>query len=109
MLSDIYVEKKSAFPFTLLSKSGSVKSFQVLRLSNPLGTNLSFVTIFGPQLLALNEQGDKMLMWNTSDGGNYFSSHDGMTFISLYRICSKYHFRSRLHGYLPSASCNLPQ
>ena len=71
MPSDIYAEKKSAFSVTLL-KSGSVKSFQVLRLSNPLGTNLSFITIFGPQLLALNEQGDKMLIWNTSDGGNYF-------------------------------------
>jgi hypothetical protein len=71
MPSDIYAEKKSAFFFTLF-KSNSVKSFQVLRLSNPLGTNLSFVTIFGPQLLALNDQGDKMLIWNTSDGGNCF-------------------------------------
>jgi hypothetical protein len=71
MPSDIYEEKKSAFSFTLL-KSGFVKIFQVLRLSNPLETNLSFITIFGPQLLALSEQGDKMLIWNTSDGGNYF-------------------------------------
>ena len=66
-------KRSQLFLFPLL-KSGSVKSFQVLRLSNPLGTNLSFVTIFGPQLLALNEQGDKMLVWNTSDGGNYFLS-----------------------------------
>ena len=71
MPSDIYAEKKSVFSFTLF-KSGSVKSSQVLRLSNPLETNLSFITIFGPQLLALNEQGDKMLIWNTSNGGNYF-------------------------------------
>lgn len=71
MPSDIYAVKKSAFSFTLW-KSSSVKSLQVLRLSNPLGTNLSFITIFGPQLLALNEQGDKMLIWNTSDGGNCF-------------------------------------
>ena len=69
MPSDIYAEKKSAFSFSLF-KSGFVKSFQVLRLTNPLGTNLSFVTIFGPQLLALNEQGDKMFIWNISDGGN---------------------------------------
>ncbi|KAF8809021.1 Utp21-domain-containing protein [Phlegmacium glaucopus] len=41
---------------------------EVLRLSNPLGTSLSFVTIFGSQLLALNEQGDKMFIWNTLDG-----------------------------------------
>jgi hypothetical protein len=72
---DIYAEKKSAFTFTLL-KSGSVQSFQVLRLSNPLGTNLSFIAIFGPQLLALNEQGDKMFIWNTSDGGKYLSFSD---------------------------------
>ena len=75
MLSDIYAEKKSAFSFSLLV-SGLIKSFQVLRLSNPLGTNLSFITIFGPQLLALNEQGDKMLIWNTSDGGKHFHPYD---------------------------------
>ena len=71
MPSDIYGEKRSAFSFTSFMTC-SVKPIQVLRLSNPLETNLSFVTIFGPQLLALNEQGDKMLIWNTSDGGNYF-------------------------------------
>lgn len=71
---DIYAEKKSTFSFTSL-KSSSVKSFQVLRLSNPLGTNLSFLIIFGPQLLALNEQGDKMFIWNTSVGGNCFYSY----------------------------------
>ena len=65
--------KEVSLPFTL--KSGCVKYFQMLRLSNPLGTNLSFITIFGPQLLALNEQGDKMLIWNTSNGGNCFSPH----------------------------------
>lgn len=72
MLLDIYEEKKSAFSVILL-ESGSIDFLQVLRVSNPLETNLSFITIFGSQLLALNEQGDKMLIWNTSDGGNYFS------------------------------------
>ena len=112
MPSDIYAEKKSTFSFTLL-KSGSVKSFQVLRLSNPLGTNLSFITIFGPQLLALNEQGDKMFIWNTSDGGNCFLliSQRLNSDISycLYRICSSYHFWSRLHGHFHSPSCYLSQ
>ena len=95
-------------------KSGSVKSFQVLRLSNPLETKLSFVTIFGPQLLALNEQGDKMLIWNTSDGGNYFFTHmtgtkNSDTSHCPHRICSSYYFRSRLHGHFHSPSCNLSQ
>lgn len=62
--------KEVSFFLPFFFKSGPVKSFQVLRISNPLGTNLSFVTIFGPQLLALNEQGDKMFIWNISDGGN---------------------------------------
>ena len=73
MLSNIYAEKRFAF-LLLCLKLGFVKLFQTLRLSNPLGTNLSFITIFGSQLLALNEQGDKMFIWNTSDGGNYFFS-----------------------------------
>jgi U3 small nucleolar RNA-associated protein 21 len=41
----------------------------VLRIVNPLDTNLSFITIFGTQLLALNENGDHMFLWNTADGG----------------------------------------
>ncbi|KAF8969650.1 Utp21-domain-containing protein [Flammula alnicola] len=45
-----------------------IRGKEVLRVSNPLGTNLSFITIFGSQLLALNENGDRMLLWNTSDG-----------------------------------------
>lgn len=64
--------KEVSFFFLLCSSPVPLNLFQVLRLSNPLATNLSFVTIFGPQLLALNEQGDKMFIWNTSDGGNYF-------------------------------------
>ncbi|KAF5330287.1 hypothetical protein D9619_005332 [Psilocybe cf. subviscida] len=40
----------------------------ILRLSNPLESVLSFITIFGSQLLALTENGDYMLIWNTSSG-----------------------------------------
>ncbi|KAF8912114.1 Utp21-domain-containing protein [Gymnopilus junonius] len=40
---------------------------EVSRLTNPLEKNLSFITIFGSQLLALTENGDRMLIWNTSD------------------------------------------
>ncbi|KAF9477557.1 Utp21-domain-containing protein [Pholiota conissans] len=41
---------------------------EILRLPNPLGTNLSFITIFGSQLLALTENGDRMFLWNTASG-----------------------------------------
>ncbi|KAJ7444932.1 Utp21 specific WD40 associated putative domain-containing protein [Mycena latifolia] len=41
---------------------------EVLRGTNPLATALSFVTIFGSQLLALTEDGRRMLLWDTSTG-----------------------------------------
>ncbi|KAJ6630596.1 Utp21-domain-containing protein [Mycena sp. CBHHK59/15] len=41
---------------------------EVLRGTNPLGTTLSFITIFGSQLLALTENGRRMLLWETSTG-----------------------------------------
>ncbi|PPQ97575.1 hypothetical protein CVT26_002362 [Gymnopilus dilepis] len=41
---------------------------EVSRVANPLETNLSFITIFGSHLLALAENGDRMLVWNTSNG-----------------------------------------
>ncbi|KAF8236226.1 Utp21-domain-containing protein [Tricholoma matsutake] len=41
---------------------------EVLRVTNPLGTALSFITIFGSQLLALTENGGRMLFWDTSGG-----------------------------------------
>ncbi|KJA14833.1 hypothetical protein HYPSUDRAFT_208393 [Hypholoma sublateritium FD-334 SS-4] len=45
-----------------------IRGKEVLRLSNPLETNLAFITIFGSQLLALNENGDYMFIWNMADG-----------------------------------------
>ena len=47
----------------------SSKPVQVLRATNPLGTALSFISIFGSQLLALTENGGRMLLWNTSEAG----------------------------------------
>ncbi|KAJ7087871.1 Utp21-domain-containing protein [Mycena epipterygia] len=41
---------------------------EVLRGTNPLGTALSFITIFGTQLLALAEDGRRMFLWETSTG-----------------------------------------
>ncbi|KAJ7775037.1 Utp21 specific WD40 associated putative domain-containing protein [Mycena metata] len=41
---------------------------EVLRGTNPLGTALAFITIFGTQILALTEDGRRMLLWETSTG-----------------------------------------
>ncbi|KAF5373929.1 hypothetical protein D9758_000754 [Tetrapyrgos nigripes] len=41
---------------------------EVLRVSNPLETSISFITIFGSQLLALTEDGGRMYCWNTASG-----------------------------------------
>ncbi|KAL6305314.1 Utp21-domain-containing protein [Sparassis latifolia] len=40
---------------------------EIGRVVNPLGTNISFITIFGHQLLALTEDGEKMLVWDTEN------------------------------------------
>ncbi|KAJ7174015.1 Utp21 specific WD40 associated putative domain-containing protein [Mycena crocata] len=45
-----------------------IRGKEVLRGSNPLGTTFSFITIFGTQLLALTEDGCRMLLWETSTG-----------------------------------------
>ncbi|KAJ7343314.1 Utp21 specific WD40 associated putative domain-containing protein [Mycena albidolilacea] len=41
---------------------------EVLRATNPLGTIIAFITIFGAQVLALTEDGRRMLLWDTSSG-----------------------------------------
>ncbi|KAG6885879.1 hypothetical protein C0993_008398 [Termitomyces sp. T159_Od127] len=48
-----------------------IRGKEVQRVMNPLGTALSFITIFGSQLLALTEDGSRMLLWNTKEGGEY--------------------------------------
>ncbi|KAJ7709752.1 Utp21 specific WD40 associated putative domain-containing protein [Mycena rosella] len=45
-----------------------IRGKEVLRGTNPLGTTLSFITIFGTQLIALTEDGRRMLLWETSTG-----------------------------------------
>lgn len=42
---------------------------EIARLSNPLGSTLSSFIIFGNQLLALTEDGKRMLVWDTAEGG----------------------------------------
>lgn len=43
---------------------------QILRVTNPLATNISSILVFGSQLLALTEDGRRMLIWNAT-GGDY--------------------------------------
>lgn len=43
-------------------------SFQIARLSNPLGITLASILVFGNQLLALSEDGAKLFTWKTEDG-----------------------------------------
>ncbi|KAG2020156.1 WD-repeat-containing protein [Coprinopsis cinerea AmutBmut pab1-1] len=37
-----------------------------LRIENPLGTPLAYITVLGSQILALTEDGSRMLIWETS-------------------------------------------
>ncbi|EEB89750.1 hypothetical protein MPER_12120, partial [Moniliophthora perniciosa FA553] len=41
---------------------------EVLRASNPVETNLSYITIFGSRILALTEDGSRLLCWDTTQG-----------------------------------------
>ncbi|KAF8077591.1 Utp21 specific WD40 associated putative domain-containing protein [Lyophyllum atratum] len=45
-----------------------IRGKEILRVTNPLGTALSFITIFGSQLLALTEDGGRLLLWDTKEG-----------------------------------------
>ncbi|KXN80981.1 hypothetical protein AN958_06493 [Leucoagaricus sp. SymC.cos] len=53
------------------SGSNAIKHLRgkpVTTLTNPLDTPLSYILIFGSSLLALTEDGERMLIWNTTDG-----------------------------------------
>ncbi|KAF9053907.1 Utp21-domain-containing protein [Hymenopellis radicata] len=41
---------------------------EILRITSPFDTFLSFITIFGPQLLALDEDGGRLFAWDTDTG-----------------------------------------
>ncbi|KAJ7632781.1 Utp21 specific WD40 associated putative domain-containing protein [Roridomyces roridus] len=45
-----------------------IRGKEVLRGTNPLGTSLSYITIFGEHILALTEDGRRMLLWDTTTG-----------------------------------------
>ncbi|KAG6836788.1 hypothetical protein H0H93_003209 [Arthromyces matolae] len=46
-----------------------IRGKEVLRVVNPLGAAISYITIFGTQILALTEDGGRMLIWDTKEGG----------------------------------------
>lgn len=41
---------------------------EILRLTNPLESLLSLITVFGSQILALTDDGSRMFCWNTDSG-----------------------------------------
>ncbi|KAH6918289.1 Utp21 specific WD40 associated putative domain-containing protein [Coprinopsis sp. MPI-PUGE-AT-0042] len=41
---------------------------EVVRVENPLGTPLAYITILGSQILALTEDGTRMFIWNAGNG-----------------------------------------
>ncbi|KAL4246072.1 Utp21-domain-containing protein [Abortiporus biennis] len=45
-----------------------IRGKETRRLTNPMGTSLAFILIFGSQLLALTEDGNRMLVWETTEG-----------------------------------------
>ncbi|TFK30167.1 Utp21-domain-containing protein [Coprinopsis marcescibilis] len=45
-----------------------IRGKEILRIENPLGSNLAYITIFGAQILALTEDGTRMFAWDTSSG-----------------------------------------
>ena len=52
------------------------KYSQVARTTNPLGTPLASIIMFGSHLLALTEDGRRMLVWDVSrDGEDNFESN----------------------------------
>ncbi|EIN07245.1 Utp21-domain-containing protein [Punctularia strigosozonata HHB-11173 SS5] len=45
-----------------------IRGREVARMTNPLGSTISDMLIFGGQLLGLSEDGNRMCVWNTEDG-----------------------------------------
>ncbi|KAF8635533.1 hypothetical protein AX17_003916 [Amanita inopinata Kibby_2008] len=62
-----------------------IRGKEVLRVTNPLQKTLSFMITFGPQLLALTEDGSRMFAWNmtTGDLGSSLEFDPGFTATSI--------------------------
>ena len=57
---------------------------QVARLANPLETSLTQILIFGPQLIALTDDGSRMLVWDAESEG---MSHTAISWTIHLTIC----------------------
>ncbi|KAI0333500.1 Utp21-domain-containing protein [Cubamyces sp. BRFM 1775] len=77
----LFVGPDAPMPITSLAMDGNavwassgpyvikyLRGKEVERFTNPLETNLTHILIFGTQLLALTEDGSRMLVWDTSSG-----------------------------------------
>ncbi|KZT71306.1 Utp21-domain-containing protein [Daedalea quercina L-15889] len=53
---------------------------EVARLTNPLGTNIASILVLGPQLLALTEDGTRMLVWDIDSGELQANIHFDLDF-----------------------------
>jgi hypothetical protein len=74
MLSNTFEEKKCVVWRWTVSYH-SISAFgQVGRVSNPFGSTLASVIVFGTQLLGLTENGERMLIWDTAETGKHFGS-----------------------------------
>jgi len=63
-----YIRGKEVCIFVQLRLSPS-RGLQVCRATNPLGTTLASISLFGSQLLALTKDGTRMLIWDVSSDG----------------------------------------
>jgi U3 small nucleolar RNA-associated protein 21 len=54
-----------------------IRGKEMLRVTNPLGGALSTIMVFGSQLLALTEDGEYLLGWDTTSGGKALFEFSG--------------------------------
>ena len=84
MLLNIFEAKKYVILCSFLLFS-FICFIQVGRVSNPFGGILASIVVFGSQLLALTEDGGRILIWDTAGGGTRDScshQYDGPTNVS---------------------------
>lgn len=77
-------------------------------LINPLDTPLSFITIFGASLLALTEDGQRMLIWSTTNNGRSSGSF-GLQSLIRHRAGVYHSLWSRFHCDIHPSPCNICQ
>ncbi|KAK7693776.1 hypothetical protein QCA50_003348 [Cerrena zonata] len=100
---------------------------EVSRVTNPLGSHISFILIFGNQLLALSEDGRRMYIWDTKSeeltatiafevGFTATSVIHPATYLNKVLVASSegslqlwnIRTQSRIHAFTPSSLLTLP-